>query len=464
MGWRGALLLLLAGAGSWFAWGAAGEARYRHRLEALRAAGEPVVWADLFVPAMPEPRNGASALLAADETFHAFERELLEMEDLGPDGAALVPWWDADEPWSPAEREAAVEAVERLAPYFARLDAALAYPVLERATEGPFGESLWGAVQNAIQQCELEARVDSSRWTPSLDRSLRLLSRWRDRTGMKPWATFLWRAVLRNVGEALRKGHLADPEPRAAWDTLLAAEAGRLATSVEGTRRARLASILWTIEAWAEGRDPAEPLARELRSLGALPGMQQVREENAGLDRFLTNVARWADGFTRMPAIARWWARPCLWYRASEMLDRWEARRATDLSSPARIRHWLEQVRHEPGAGTPEHASFDTQILLHHTATLHLARLALAVHDAGLATGRLPSTLEEVAGRLADGVPTDPLTGEAFHYAVVDGEAVLQTDPDGVLIALLLRVPDACDDELRKAMVGAALRWRVPGP
>jgi hypothetical protein len=407
------LLVVLLLGGGFFVWSHDLRVDYLERLAALEAAGEPVRFADLAPPEVPDDENGAPLLEEARAWYERFE----------PDGEPAC-LFEEREDWTDEDWAAAAEYVRACEePYVKLLEAAVARPHCRFDLDWEQGPDLAlpmiPGVQAAARVLTVRALLAAGEdgGVERAGRSLVLLTEVADRLPGHSLICHLVRMTLyRQAAETLREIAIHHGVARLPIDPPVA---GRLAAiedlgAMRDALRGERVLGIWVVDRWLAGDRGDEPLYR---------------------------------------ARTAWFHRPLVYLDGLRLLDFHEKTLAL-VDEPyheARSR-WTALTAESNGLGFPYLATRMTvPILGRYAREVHLivaqtrlARVALALAGYFRREGRWPAALSDLGT-----VPPDPGTGGAFAYEHLE---------DGVRIAAALAPWDKPPDELPD------LEWRLRTP
>ena len=338
----------------YFGWGSILASKYEARLDALRAAGEPVTVEDLLGPPVPDELNGAALILEAAEIFKKIDAEFCFCLSLYPEFE------------EGAERPTG-DALPLLAPCFDKIEEALRRPVISLPRRGSKTIIEFPRFQDALSALAFKGHFEPT--AELVDTHLDLADRLAQRMFLEVVGKFV---TLQQAMQILRQGlegGSIDLESNAGrWRMRLRdAESGDDARVV--LRSGRVSQID-LFEQYRRGEDPYKETRETL--------------ENFGMDSFQALERPW---------YSRWYGRPVLYRRALDTLEFLEEKRAC-VDDEAAMR---------------EHTPY-FRMALTFRSMFRLARVFLAIKQRG-------EPLPRLEDYFPDGeMPLDAFTGKPFLY------------------------------------------------
>ncbi len=353
---------------AWFLWGSYQSSLYEARLSEMRAGGRVSTLVDLRGPHHLDGRNGWRLLAEADALRQGVDRRWTERHLEGEE-EDFAPYWSDDEPWTDAQREAAVRYLEELAPSFHKLNEALRQPFIWLRGDTPYDDVAFGTVSRVYQMWDLAARAHPERSAAVLDRMLQLLSKWRVRNpsdiGMRALLVHLM--PLRLLRDRLEEGYVPGAELMVRWNAVLEKEETTLVELLPLSEHGSAAMALWIMEGWRKGEDPMAPMRERFEGLAEI--LPRLKDDSGTVDK-LNSVVTGITSFAEPPWYATtWYGRPWVHKRANDLLD--------VLDAEPRKPWKLERVRRVVALGDASQSGRDAKQILHAIASLRLARIAL---------------------------------------------------------------------------------------
>ncbi len=381
--WRWILGLPLLAAAAYFAWGLMLAAKYEARLDALRAAGEPVTYEDLAGPEVPSDQNGAALLREASEIFKKVNEKWTFRLGLDYD----------DSSW--AEERPVRDALPELESCFSKIEEAAQRPIVALPPSSPEPVA-FVQFQNVVQALDFRAHFEPT--AEAIDLHLTLADRMVVRSFFDERGRSMLRTqALRILRRGLELGTLDIAPHRRTWKEKL-----RRADSLDAARvllRSNIVSHVWLFEQYGLGRDP----------------WAAGRETIKTFEKYVPD--RDLPVFPPPAWYRHWYGRPVLY------------RKALDGLTP--LENAREYVRDE--ATMREHlcSSPSFWAALKDLSVLRLARVFLAIQEHKEPLARLEDYFPD------GDMPIDAITGKPFLYERTDTGIYVATPHRATKEALL---------------------------
>jgi hypothetical protein len=387
------------------------EKQYLDMVASLRAAGEPVDYDGLVTTSVAPKDNGAAGLRDASKWLN---------ENLGAENQwTVVGAWNASckDPWqetsTPAEIAELTAFLEKADQYFANVAAAVAKPALrfDAGRRDAFGfpeDNGIAVIQQTMRMLGARARA-----APDGARRLDAIACEAAIAGRLDAVTIIDRmvamaaagAAISDVRREVAAGRIDPAAARARLDPLL--RRPWLPTIRTGLRCERVVLIrAYAITLDGTFPGPRRPWYRNIvpKAWGGSAGDEWY---HAGMAAEIVEECGRLDRAFKVPLA------PLAVYHPAVIA---ELKGASNLAAT----HVMTYDRLIPAAARMESAQ-------------NLARVALAVAELHATTGAWPASLDDVAPMFPDGVPRDPLTGEAFVYVRTKSGATIAAPPGEAL-------------------------------
>ncbi len=370
--WLLPFVVPLAILGVYFGWGAILASKYEARLDALRAAGEPVTFEDLLGPPVPAEQNGAALIIEAGEIFEKVDIEFL---------LRLSAYPDSEEG---AERPAG-EALPRLALCFDKIEEALRRSVISLPRKGSESHVQFSPFQEAVSALAFRGHFEPT--AEIVDTLFDLADHLAQRTFMEVVGKLVTlQEALRVLRRGLERGTIDFASNAARWRAQLRdAESGHEARLLLRFDRVYQIDLF---ERYRHGEDPFE----------------QAREMLDHANEVIEDFSRSSFRFPERPWYSNWYGHPVLNRRALDALEL-NAELMEFVDDEAAMRDRIDHFR----------------MTLTFRSTLRLGRVFLAIKQRNEPLPRLEDYFPDSA------MPLDALTGKPFLYERTEDGAFIAT-------------------------------------